>query len=312
MRARTILPYLAALLLLAWILGTLSRTGSGQPGILANSYWLVYLVYLLPLFAVGVMFVITIYLAWNWKLLSDFLGVGIAQKRRQSRKQSQAIRLAVWIGFWTIAIGTLLWRCGGIFCSSANNTQTLPNLVMNAVDNSPSPALPSLGSITGPVYAIAEFTASPYFTLIFLGLLIISTVIVARAFKVSLDETRAGRFLPAHVREEGTMAVQDALRVLEMEEIPDPRARIMACYERMIRAAAGLGAHVSVDQTARELERGIRQTFRLRGRGISELTGLFEEARYSLHDMTGDDSDLAQECLREIGEELRAAVTVEN
>ena len=312
MRTRQVLPYLAALLLLAWILGSLARSGTGGTSILSNSYWLVYIVYLLPVVALGAMVVMIIFLAINWKLLSDVLGFGIAARKRMQRKQSNTIRLVVWITFWGLALGVLFWRCGGIFCEPTNSTQTLSGTVTNIVDNGPNPKLPSLAGLSGPVLALADLVGSPWFATAFLGLLLVSTVIIARSIKVSLDETRAGRFLPARVREEGAVAVEDALRVLEMEEIPDPRARIMACYERMIRAAASLGAHVSVDQTARELETGIRHMFTLEGPSIRDLTRLFEEARYSLHQITEQDSEEAQRCLLEIGEELRATVSVQN
>lgn len=297
---------------MAWILGTLARSGTGGTGILSNSYWLVYVVYLFPVFAIVAMFVMTIYLAINWKLISDFLGFTIAARRSQARKQSSKIRLAVWVGFWAMALGTLYWRCGGIICDTTNSTQTIPQVIVNAVDNTPQLTIPGLSQLSGPVAVLAGFVFTPYFSTAFLGLLIVSTVIIARSILVSLQETKAGRFLPARVLEEGTVAVEDALRTLEMEETADPRTRIMACYERMIRAAASLGAHVSVDLTARELEEGIRQTFQLKGRAIADLTRLFEEARYSLHTITELDSEEAQRSLLEIAGELRATVSVGN
>lgn len=311
MRTRQVLPYLAALLLLAWILGSLSRSGTAGAGILSSSYWLVYLVYLIPLFAVVSTFVLVIFLVWNWRILSDALGFGLAARRKMKRKQSSAIRLAVMIGSWGIALGVLMWRCGGIFCTSTNSTQTLQQVVVDAVAPSTVPAFPSLAGLAGPAVALAGFVGSPWFGLGFLLLVIVSSVILVRSFKVSMDEMRSGRFLPEKVLEEGRMAVEEALSVLSMDDAADPKTRIMRCYERMIRAAAGLGADVSVDQTARELENGIRDMFRLRGPGIWELTRLFEEARYSLHVISEADSGLAEQCLLEIGEELKATSTLE-
>jgi len=309
LRTRQALPYLAALLLLAWILGTLARSGTGGAGILANSYWLVYLAYLIPILALVAIVAITIFLIINWKLLSDVLGFGIAAHKRQARKQYSTIRLVVWIGFWFIALGTLFWRCGGLFCRPENSTQVLPNLVENIVDAGKGPTLPSLSFLSAPISGLADIVSSPLFTISFLGLLLVSSLIIARSVKVSLDETRLGRVLPEHVREEGTMAVRDALKLLEANETGDPKTRIMLCYERMIKAAASLGARVTVDRTARELEKGIREMFQLQGPGIATLTQLFEEVRYSLHEMTGNDSDLAQKCLLEIGRELEAGAT---
>ncbi len=312
MRTRQVLPYLVALLLLAWILGSLARSGTGGTSILSNSYWLVYVVYLLPVFALGAMVVMIVFLALSWRILSDALGFGIAARQRMQRKQSSTIRLMVWITFWGLALGVLYWRCGGIFCKPSNSTQTLPQIVNNTVQSGTGAFVSPFAGLEGPANTLGGIVGSSWFSIAFLGLLAVSSVILARSFIVSLDETRAGRYLPARVLEEGTVAVSDALRILETEEAADPRTRIMACYERMIRAAASLGADVSVDRTARELETGIRRTFQLKGPGIRELTHLFEEARYSLHSIIEEDSEEAQRCLLEIGEELRATVSIEN
>lgn len=314
MRTRQVLPYLVALLLLAWILGTLSRSGTGGASILSNSYWLLYILYLLPIFALVAMVALTVFLIFNWKLLSDAMGFRIAARKRAARKQNNTVRLLVWITFWTIAIATLLWKCGGIFCQNTNSTQTVRQVIVSAVDGSPNPKFPSLPGLSGPILALTNIVSSQWFSLAFFGLLVVSTVIIARSILVSFDETRQGRFLPARVKEEGTMAVENALRTLALVDVADPRTRIIACYERMINAAASLGANISVDQTARELEAGIRRLFQLKGPGIADLTRLFEEARYSLHPIDESESEEAQQCMLEIGKELEVSqpITVEN
>ena len=308
MRPRQVLPYLAALLLLVWILGTLARSGTGS-SILANSYWLVYAAQLLPFFALGAMAVLVIELARNWRAMSDALGFGIAQRRRikQKRKTHTKVQMIVWTGFWVIAIGTLFWKCGGIVCKPGNSTQTLPDQIASVVDNSTG-TRPIIPGIFGTAYALSDFVESEWFSITFLSLLAVSSVILARSFWVSRDQVPFDGVLPAAVRQEGSAAVEDALGILRAQDAGDSRSRILACYERMIKAATSLGARVSVDQTARELEAGIRLTFQLKGGGIADLTRLFEEARYSLHSMTEEDSEQAQRCLLEIGEELQISL----
>jgi len=311
LKTRQVLPYLAALLLLAWILGTLARSGTGGTSILSNSYWLVYLAYLVPFLALGAMVVMVIYLARSWKTLSDAIGSGIARQRRIARRKNRKVQFVVWLSFWGLGAGVLFWKCGGIICRpSGNETQTLPENLENLVQGGQGGASP-IAVLEGPAKALVSIIGSGAFMWAFLGLLVVSSVILARSFLVSMEEPPV-QYLPARVQAEGTVAVEEALRLLEMEEVADPRARIMACYERMVRAAAGLGAHVRLDQTARELEWGIRETFQLKGNGIADLTRLFEEARYSLHTITEEDSRNAQLCLSEIGEELKATVSVEN
>ncbi len=309
MNSRRAISYLAALMVLAWTIGTLARSGPGKGGVLVNSYWLFYLVSAIPVIALGAMIAMVVFLAFNWKLFSDALGFGIARRRAQ-KKGSSAIRLIVWMGFWGLALATLLYRCGGIFCNSSNNsTQTL-TMITNQV--SPSGPLPTIPSLLSAAPAIANLVGSEWFYLTFLGLLVISSVIIARSVKVSMDETRHANLVRLReVQEQGTIAVQEALQLLQEGENVEPRTRILACYQRMMRAAADLGAPIGPDQTARELESGIRGMFMLKGRGLHELTRLFEEARYSLHQMLEQDATLAHECLVEIGDELRSLVSVQ-
>ena len=273
-----------------------------------NSYWLLYIVYSIPLIALGAMVAMVIFLAYNWKFLSDALGFGFAAKRR-SKKKSSTVQMVVWMGFWFLAIGVLFWKCGGIFCNAGNSTQTLTQSVTNQV--TPSGPLPNIPLLVGANLGLGSIIGSEWFAVAFLGLLVVSSVILVRSVMVSMGETRNANLEVARVREEGGVAVREALRVLEDEEAADPRTRIMACYLRMIRAAADLGAPIGSDQTARELEAGIRGMFMLKGTSIKELTQLFEEARYSLHSITEEDADEAHRCLVEIGQELETAISVQ-
>ena len=158
--------------------------------------------------------------------------------------------------------------------------------------------------------ALAQLVDTSFFVYAFFGLVAVSSVIMVRAFKVSLSEKEVGK-AEALVRiQEGQEAVRDAIRMLDEDVMEDPRTKILACYQRMISAARDLGAPVGLDRTARELEKGIREMFLLRGDGIATLTVLFEEARYSLHTVSEEDSRQARECLLEIQGELNGTFSL--
>ncbi len=57
-----------------------------------NSYWLLYFLSLAPLIGLGLFVALIIYLAYNWRLLSDVIGFGMARKRSQNRKNSKPFR----------------------------------------------------------------------------------------------------------------------------------------------------------------------------------------------------------------------------
>ena len=301
MKPRRFLPYVITLVLLAWVLGSLARSGGGGGSILSNSIWLIYVVELAPFVAVGLMIALVVSLIRNWKELAESIGFQLARKRSH-KKKNRTVEVIVWMAAWLVAIVVLLSRCGGITCSAKGvngATDVVKHLV---IGNDPLPGLPTLFS---PLVAFAGNIDYNILVPAFLAVLVVSSVIMVRAIKVSWDETRGmmndNLLLVQH---QGQVAVQDAIRVLESGEGGDPRTRIILCYERMIRAAAELGAPVGQDRTARELEKGIRGMFQLKGQSIARLTSLFEEARYSLHLITDQDSQSALDSLLEIQEEL--------
>jgi hypothetical protein len=55
----------------------------------------------------------------------------------------------------------------------------------------------------------------------------------------------------------------------------------------------------------------VRSTFALRGPATTDLTQLFEEARYSLHEIKDGDADKAHDYLELVAEELRMQLQTE-
>ncbi len=308
MKTSRLLPYLIALVLLAWVLGSLARSGTVGGSLLANSYWLVYAVDLMPLIALGLIVIFVISLIVNWKLLADALGSGMTRRRRGQGKKSWRIQAIVWISTWAAALVYLEVRCHGLFCTASGTGDTAA-MVKNVVSGSgPLPTIPLLGA----AISFASFVDTNLFAVAFFGVLIVSSVIMVRAVMVHLEETRNEAVQLVEVaQEQGREAVRAAIRILDDNSEGDARERILACYQKMINAASDLGAPIGRDKTARELEQAIRTTFQLKGSGIARLTRLFEEARYSLHAITWEDAEMARECLVEIEEELDRTVTVE-
>jgi uncharacterized protein DUF4129 len=299
----------AALLFLAWSLGTLARSGPSSGGLLVNSYWLLYVVYLLPLLGLVGMVVMVVILALEWRVISDAIGMGLAARRGQKgKKRRNRLSLIIAGAAWAIALMVVYYRCPGFHCQ-ATNTQNINQIVEQDVFNNTAP--PQYLPLSGSIANLTGFFSTDWYIFPFMALIIIGGIIFARGVWVSAGETRRVALLTPRVQEEGQVAVREAMRVLAAKEEADPGSRIIACYQRMVRAAASLGADIGPDLTARELETGIRSMFHLSGPGIGQLTRLFEEARYSLHQMTEADSQEAQSCLVEIAEELKASPLVD-
>ncbi len=306
LKGNRLLPFLVALILLAFALGSLPKT---QPGgsLLLNSYWLLYILSLAPIVGLGLMIALIILLVYNSRLFSESLGSGIARKRKMSRKRSMILQLIVAMAAWAIALQLLVFKCGGIFCSTPRLVSNGTSVTANAVPENQTTNLPLIGAAN----QLSNLVLTNWFYAAFFGILVVSSVIVVRGIIISWGETKAelAGLIPA-ARVEAITSVEDAFRILKAQPEADPRTRIINCYQRMVYAAQRLGASVTSDQTARELEAALRMMLRIKGPSIRELTDLFEEARYSLHPITEHDAERAQQCLLSIAEEMNITLSV--
>jgi len=292
-----ILPYVVGLIVLAFALGSLTH---GTPGgsLLFRSYWLLYLVYLAPLVILGAMVAVIILIGLNYRDLGAAIGYGIA-RRRKVRKRGSRYSTFVAMFFWALAIGVLIQTKGSIFnpIHAANST-----IVKNIVGDNTTP--PNLFQVGGILPALSSLVQNEWFSFAFLGLLVVAGVILVESFRVSLKETRDFRIQELQTnQEQGLQAVHEAIKLVE-DPASDPRRRIIACYEHLVSTVSRLGAPVSPNLTARELDRAVRSTFALKGPATTDLTQLFEEARYSLHEITDSDADKAHGYLDSVAEEL--------
>jgi hypothetical protein len=96
--------------------------------------------------------------------------------------------------------------------------------------------------------------------------------------------------------------VRASIAALESER--DPRRAILRAYAQMEQAFRNVEVARARDETASEfLERTTRRLPRSAG-AAAELTALFEEARFSTHQLTHADREQALASLRRVEEEL--------
>ena len=300
MRVPRIVPYLAGLLVLAFALGSLPRGSSGG-SLLFQSYWLLYLVYLGPLVILGAMIALIVIIGLNYRELGAALGYGLA-KRRRTRKQRSRYSTFAAMFFWALAIGVLLQTKGSIF-----NPARVANSTITAIVGRDTTA-PSPIQTGGVVPAISSLVQNTWFSLVFLGLLAVVSLVIVQTLSVAYKETRDTPNLQLlEAQQLGLQAVHEAIQLVS-DSASDPRSRIIACYQHLIATVYKLGTPISQDLTARELDRAIRSTLDLKGPATSDLTKLFEEARYSLHEMIESDANMAQEYLESVKEELKIQI----
>jgi len=293
-----ILPYLVGLVVLAFALGSLTR---GTPGgsLLFRSYWLLYLVYLAPVVILGAMVAIVVIIGINYRDIGAAIGFGMA-KRRQMRKRGSRYAIVVQMIFWALAVGVLIETKGSIF----NPTHATNGTIAKSITGEDA-TTPNLFQTDGILPALSNLVQNSWFSLAFLGLLVVCGIVVVQSVRVALKETHDVTIQELRGnQEDGLKAVQEAIKMIE-DLTSDPRSRIIKCYQRLITTVSRLGAPVSSDLTARELDRAVRTTFALKGPATTNLTQLFEEARYSLHEIRVSDADKAHEYLDSVAKELK-------
>lgn len=297
MKVPRILTYLVGLIILAFALGSLTRATPGG-SLLFQSYWLLYLVYLGPVVVLIATIALIIIIGLSYRDLGAALGYGIA-KRRLTRKRRSRYSTFIAMFFWALAIGVLIQTKGSIF-----NPTRATNSTIAAIVGKDATAPPPIQT-AGVVSAISNLVQNPLFSLVFLGLFAVVSLVVVQTLRVAYKETRdiANRDLQ-EIQELGLKAVHEAIRLVS-NSASDPRSRIIDCYQHLIATVYKLGTPISQDLTARELERAIRSTLYLKGPATSDLTKLFEEARYSLHEISEGDANNAQEHLESVKEELK-------
>jgi len=263
------------------------------------------LVYLGPLVILGAMVALIVLIGLNYRDLGAAIGYGMA-RRRKMRKRGSRYSTFVAMFFWALAIGVLIQTKGSIFnpIHATNST-----IARNIVGENTTP--PNLFQAGGILPALSSLVQNEWFSLAFLGLLVVGGVILVESFKVSLKETRDLRIQELQAKQEqGLQAVHEAIKLVK-DPASDPRNRIIACHQYLVATVSRLGAPVSSDLTARELDRAVRSAFALKGPATTDLTQLFEEARYSLHQISDTDADKAHKCLESVAEELEIQLTTE-
>src|SRR3989442_12907766 len=225
------------------------------------------------------MVALVILIGLNYRDIGAAIGYGMA-KRRQMQKRGSRYTIFVQMFFWALAIGVLHETKGSIF----NRTQAANAYIAKSITGKHA-TTPNLFQTGGILPALSNLVQNSWFSLAFLGLLVVGGVVVIQSVRVALKETHDVTIQELQGnQEQGLQAVHEAIKLVE-DPASDARSRIIACYQRLITTVSRLGAPVSSDLTARELDRAVRSTFALKGPATTNLTQIFEEARYSLHEI---------------------------
>jgi hypothetical protein len=122
-----------------------------------------------------------------------------------------------------------------------------------------------------------------YIILVFGAIVLVSFGLLIGGLRTAYGWAREERALPSieTVRHEALMAVQRATKNLRFAG--DYRETILNCYRQMCHALSRHGFQIELSETASEFSNSVSSKLGLGGDSVRYLTFLFEEARYSDH-----------------------------
>ena len=149
---------------------------------------------------------------------------------------------------------------------------------------------------------------APHFEWLVFWIAVAGATVMAAAYLITRYRRKRRRPAPLElptVTEDLAASMSDSIDDLEAET--DARAAVIAAYARMEGVLARHGLRRQPSEAPLEYLRRILLGITARADAVTRLTGLFEQAKFSLHDIDASMKDDAIGALREIRDDLRGA-----
>lgn len=225
---------------------------------------------------------------------------GLISQPQDESSQSLLRRLLTWtVGFGAIFAVVLFLASGGIgnlsFPGLGGGGQppgggTSPPSLPNGTPVSEPPLLPTLLWVSGIIIIAAVFVG---------GLLFI------QAIREMREEAKVVPLPEEVLQEEALTVVGEAISEITAHEGDlDFRAAIIKCYERLCELLAQRNCQIQKHETVQEFRISASKLLNIPDKPLSALTNLFEEARYSIHEIDEAKRNEALTCLEAIRDYL--------
>jgi len=201
-------------------------------------------------------------------------------------KKRAAKTLAIYFIVLLISVGLFV----GITVFSERIKRTVDSIL------SPSP-----GGGSGGMEAVANSQRTNLILMSVIGIVMI-TAVVAYVISLVIAARKYAQDDGDHRKEHARRAVDDAISSIVRGD--DPRSVVIRCYNDMCRIVLGKGVKGFRPLTPSEFKVKIKEELGVIGSSVDQLTSLFEEARYSHHQIGEGHRERALEALRAFGREL--------
>ena len=230
---------------------------------------------------------------------------GVLSKDRNLKDERFLKNIMSFLGFatfivflwWVMGSGTINLGFNVVNDQTAQNHETIPSPPSG--DNISEPlGVPPLFIVVPTVLIVA---ASAVFSIIFIQAL-------RETRKEKIEEWKLAS---AQLEEDNKMLEEAAEVVAESvskmqasSENTSYRSIIIDCYERLCELLARYNCKIQKHQTVQEFRAAASQLLKLPNEPLTRLCNLFEEARYSLHEIDEIKKNMAIKCLKEISDYL--------
>jgi hypothetical protein len=211
---------------------------------------------------------------------------GEKRKRPARKLVRRSYVLQAFIGILFLLVIIAIWRQGTPWDAEAATG--------NSTGSGPGFAVPDLPRIAG--IPLVAFLAGSLLVAVALMAYVIRPAGFGSGFEAQGEASAA--------RERATATVVDAIERLELGE--DVRATVLRCFHRFCELLGARGVEGQFSLTPREIERLAVERLHVSGDAADELTSLFEEARYSVHELEEGHRERALRSLERIRSALGA------
>ena len=220
---------------------------------------------------------LTIYLfilLYSARIIMDVLASFLLGNRQQGAPRGNS---------WAVLIG---YAIGAVLIVLLIRSMAMQS-IMGAVEAAVTSTASFLKIGQGEQVKSAVSAVSPYLfyyiAIVFGAIVLISFVLLLGGVRTAYRWTREERSTmnPDALRRETLEVVQRAARELKITD--DYRGTILSCYREMCRVLSLHGFKTELHETASEFSRTVSHKLGLGGESVRGLTLLFEEARYSHH-----------------------------
>jgi hypothetical protein len=255
-----------------------------------------------PILALALMtWYLIILIAHRDEVITALAAILLLRRRGQPAKTNLLLTLVS----YGVLIGlAIIFLSSGIPQRIANGLAGIINATGSGTQISSPPVSPIAGLFpTAPIVYYGAF--------VFVAIFVVSLLILIQGFRLALQNRGAAageEEQEVEVKQDVADVVQQAIKNLKVTE--GYHETILQCYQRMCKILSDAGIEPSPSETAREFAEDISLKLRVGSNAVQGLTFLFEEARYSAHQITEQKRIMALRHLESLQQALSANVGV--